>query len=213
MKINQVEELVGITKKNIRFYEDEGLINPNRNPENGYREYNLNDVNELLKIKLLRMLSVPIEDIREMQTGMLNFDDCMDKQKRRLVEEEKNLELVRQLLDKLAGDIDSLDELDPNIYLSEMKHMEEGDKAFVDVVKKDVSKKKVAPVIISCLFILIIIATIVVVIVASMNDPIPVAFEIIICFILALPIAGVAYVLKQRIKEIDGGEEDDAKKY
>ena len=26
MKIKQVEELVGITRKNIRFYEDEGLL-------------------------------------------------------------------------------------------------------------------------------------------------------------------------------------------
>ena len=26
MKINQVEELVGITKKNIRFYEEQGPI-------------------------------------------------------------------------------------------------------------------------------------------------------------------------------------------
>ena len=39
MKINQVEELVGITKKNIRFYEEQGLINPERNRDNGYREY------------------------------------------------------------------------------------------------------------------------------------------------------------------------------
>ena len=38
MKINQVEELVDISKKNIRFYEDQGLLNPSRNPENGYRE-------------------------------------------------------------------------------------------------------------------------------------------------------------------------------
>ena len=36
MKINQVEELVGITKKNIRFYEDQGLISPERNRDNGY---------------------------------------------------------------------------------------------------------------------------------------------------------------------------------
>ncbi|MBO7135160.1 MAG: MerR family transcriptional regulator, partial [Spirochaetaceae bacterium] len=32
MKIYQVEELVGITKKNIRFYEDQGLLCPSRNP-------------------------------------------------------------------------------------------------------------------------------------------------------------------------------------
>ncbi|MBR3374343.1 MAG: MerR family transcriptional regulator, partial [Firmicutes bacterium] len=33
MKINQVAELVDITKKNIRFYEDQGLVNPDRDPE------------------------------------------------------------------------------------------------------------------------------------------------------------------------------------
>ena len=53
MKINQVEELVGITKKNIRFYEEQGLISPKRNLENGYRDYSLEDVDLLNKIKLL----------------------------------------------------------------------------------------------------------------------------------------------------------------
>ena len=28
MKINEVEAAVGVTKKNIRFYEEEGLITP-----------------------------------------------------------------------------------------------------------------------------------------------------------------------------------------
>ena len=30
MKIKQVEELVGITSKNIRFYEEQGLLTPER---------------------------------------------------------------------------------------------------------------------------------------------------------------------------------------
>ena len=34
MKIKQVEELVGITRKNIRFYEEQGLLNVER-AENG----------------------------------------------------------------------------------------------------------------------------------------------------------------------------------
>ena len=37
MKINEVEALVGITRKNIRFYEAEGLLSPRRNSQNGYR--------------------------------------------------------------------------------------------------------------------------------------------------------------------------------
>ena len=39
MKINEVETLAGITKKNIRFYVKQGLSAPKRNAENGYREY------------------------------------------------------------------------------------------------------------------------------------------------------------------------------
>lgn len=38
MRINEVERRVGVTKKNIRFYEEEGLLKPGRNAENGYRE-------------------------------------------------------------------------------------------------------------------------------------------------------------------------------
>ena len=64
MKIQQVEELVGISKKNIRFYEEQGLLSPGR-AENGYREYGREDVRRLQQIKLLRKLAVPIEDIRE----------------------------------------------------------------------------------------------------------------------------------------------------
>ena len=35
MKINEVEKIVGITKKNIRFYEEQKLLSPLRNRENG----------------------------------------------------------------------------------------------------------------------------------------------------------------------------------
>lgn len=63
MKIKQVEELVGITSKNIRFYEEQGLLTPER-AENGYREYHEENIKTLKKIKLLRKLGVPVEEIK-----------------------------------------------------------------------------------------------------------------------------------------------------
>lgn len=69
MKINEVEALVGITKKNIRFYESEGLLSPRRNSANGYRDYGPEEVEVLRRIKLLRKLGVPLEEIRKMQRG------------------------------------------------------------------------------------------------------------------------------------------------
>ena len=50
MKIKDVEKQVGISKANIRFYEEEGLIHPARNQENNYREYSETDVEQLYLI-------------------------------------------------------------------------------------------------------------------------------------------------------------------
>ena len=73
MKINEVEALVGITKKNIRFYEEKGLLTPRRNSENGYREYEARDVEQLRQIKLLRKLGVPLEEVYGVSTFYSQF--------------------------------------------------------------------------------------------------------------------------------------------
>lgn len=74
MKINQAAELAGITSKNIRFYEDQGLIAPARDASNGYRDYSMENVEQLCRIKLLRMLGISCENIRRLQSGELDFD-------------------------------------------------------------------------------------------------------------------------------------------
>lgn len=76
VKINEVEALVGITRKNIRFYESEGLLAPRRNSENGYRDYGEGDVAVLRQIKLMRKLGVSLEEIRQMQSGTHTVGDC-----------------------------------------------------------------------------------------------------------------------------------------
>lgn len=80
MKINEVEAAVGVTKKNIRFYEEEGLISPSREPGNGYRSYSQADVERLRRIKLLRKLDVPLAEIREMLEGQRTLAEGMSQQ-------------------------------------------------------------------------------------------------------------------------------------
>ncbi len=65
MKIKDVEKRTGITSYNIRFYEKENLLIPKRNPVNGYREYTEEDILLLNRIKMLRMLDIPVSDIRK----------------------------------------------------------------------------------------------------------------------------------------------------
>lgn len=68
MKIRQLEQATGLDRATIRFYEKEGLIQPQRQ-ENGYREYERSDQDALLKIKLLRQLGISLESIKKLQQG------------------------------------------------------------------------------------------------------------------------------------------------
>lgn len=65
MLINEVETLLNLSKKSIRYYESEGLIKPERNKYNDYRTYTKEDVEKLKKIKFLRELDVSIEEIKK----------------------------------------------------------------------------------------------------------------------------------------------------
>lgn len=63
MKIREVAKQLNMTSRNIRFYEEEGLIHIGRG-DNNYREYNETDIQRLREIKVLRDIGIPIIDIK-----------------------------------------------------------------------------------------------------------------------------------------------------
>src|SRR5699024_11645108 len=67
MTVKEVEERTGLPRANIRYYESEGLIHPARG-QNGYRDYRQEDVDTLLKIKLLRQVGRSEEHTSELQS-------------------------------------------------------------------------------------------------------------------------------------------------
>lgn len=214
MKINQVEELVGITKKNIRFYEEQGLLNPDRNPENGYREYSLKDVDCLLKIKLLRKIDVPIEEIKRLENGGVTFEDCMKTQAKRLEDEKNNVEVMIGLCNKLENEVSDFNLVDAQAYLEELKKLEKGGAVFVDLTKNDVSKKSMAgAVLAAAVFILFMVFTIVMVIYASITVHMATPLTILFVALPLLFIIMTLTVLTQRINEIKKGEAYEARKY
>lgn len=214
MKINQVEELVGITKKNIRFYEDQGLLNPDRNPENGYRDYSLKDVDCLLKIKLLRKIDVPIEEIRQMEEGKLSFNECMAEQSHRLSIKRDNTQMMIGLCDRLNNEVTDYDKIDASSYLDELKDLEKGGAVFMDLTKNDISKKTMTgAVVAAAFFIALMLFIIVAAIFGSINDPIPKPLLILILAIPSILALMTLAALLQRIGEIKKGEAYEARKY
>lgn len=79
MKINDLETKSGLDRATIRYYEKEGMITPCRH-DNGYRSYSEDDLEQLMKIKLLRQLDVPISKIKELQQGNAVFQTVLQEQ-------------------------------------------------------------------------------------------------------------------------------------
>ena len=137
MKINEVEAAVGVTKKNIRFYEEEGLITPSREPGNGYRSYSQADVERLRRIKLLRKLDVPLAEIREMLEGRKTLAEGMAQQLERLSTRRKDLDEAIgfcTVLEKASG---NLEELDVEQTLARLAAREEQGVTFVNIERTD----------------------------------------------------------------------------
>ena len=63
MNIGEVATQSGIPPKTIRYYEDIGLVKPNRS-DNGYRHFVASDLHKLIFLGRARALGFSIEDCR-----------------------------------------------------------------------------------------------------------------------------------------------------
>jgi len=216
VKINEVEARVGITKKNIRFYEQEGLLNPRRNHENGYRDYSQQEVDTLMRIKLLRKLGLPLEEIRRLQTGHITVADAMRRHLITLERERENLEQAARLCRQLSEHDILLDELDADGLLTRMEHMEQEGTTFRDRHTRDVRRRYVAPTVITAVMVALMLALTALgvwgYLTETENVP-PAALMAVFLLVPAAIIAGVLMALKQRWSELNRGEEDEAKQY
>ena len=101
MTIKETEQITGLTRSNIRFYEKEKLITPIRNEENGYREYSEEDVKNLKKIAYLRTLGISIEDIRRLVNKEADLLEVVKKQKGILEGQLSELEHAKILCERM----------------------------------------------------------------------------------------------------------------
>ncbi len=213
MRIQQVETAVGVTKKNIRFYEEQGLLRPRRNAENGYREYDEEDVRALYKIKLLRTLAVPIEEIRTLQSGRLTLEDCLRRHEIALERERRNLERMRDVCGELRAEAPQYGELDARACLERIYAMEQEGARFMNVKTKDKGKKLRGPLIGSGVLALFMLAMIALGVWGFLAEGMPLAVMLLFVIVPLIVIIGVLAALGQRIKEIEKGEEDEAAQY
>lgn len=214
MKIKQVEELVGITSKNIRFYEEQGLLQPRRT-ENGYRDYRQEDVEQLKRVKLFRKLGVPVEQIGKLFQGKISVNDCLENQEAALKREQDNIEKLCVLThEMLAGSL-SIEKLDSDYWLDEVEKMEKEGIDFVNVSKIDIHMKKKLGALIGAGVMIVIMLFVAGVLIYgySIDSDFPIWALLLGIIPVTVATVGAVVAMVSRMKEIDKGEEDEAAKY
>ena len=122
MNVSQLEAALDMPRASIRFYEKEGLLSPER-LANGYRDYSEADLETLRRIKLLRALGLPLEDIKALQEGRLRLSDALRTQEERLRREAAEREAARSLCRTMELEGAEYATLDAGRYLDQLDRL------------------------------------------------------------------------------------------
>ena len=100
MQINEVIQKVDLTKRAIKYYEEQGLISVNKD-KNGYRNYSEEDVKTLKEISDYRKLGISIKDIKVLlNTKDKQLLENIYKEKlSKIKENQKEIDSLRKFID------------------------------------------------------------------------------------------------------------------
>lgn len=77
MTTHEVQEMLGITKQALIYYEKEGMVKPKRD-SNNYRNYSQEDVDFLKVILLLRSMEISIDEIKLIINNELSIREALE---------------------------------------------------------------------------------------------------------------------------------------
>ncbi len=214
MFINEVCHIVGLSRKSIRYYEENGLLRPKRNTENDYRIYTEEDIRKLKIIKFLRELDVPIRDLKMLNDGTITLQECMADRIYKIKEQVEKYQKVKEMCMDIESSSESFSDIDITKYFQSMNTLNKEGFTMRDV--RTSKRKKITGAILSSFIfslLFIFIAGIITYFQVVEADKLPWIVYTFLMIVFSFPIVGIVVNLVIRMKEINGGEEDEASKY
>ena len=137
MQIKEVQEKLKISSYTLRYYEKMGLIQPYRD-ENGYRNYNEEDIHKIERIMFLRDINVPIEDIKDILDNKVTFQDVLENHIEKVNTEIESLQYIKNMCEDLKEkNIPLLDQVIEDNQIGDKKVKKRDLKKVFDYFKKD----------------------------------------------------------------------------
>ena len=168
----------------------------------------------LKKIKLIRKIGISVEDIKSVLNDNVTLENCLEKYLDVLEKQKSNLTNMYNLTEAIINQKCELNNLKTDEWLEKMENMEKEGIDFVNISKIDIHmKKKMGAIIGGAVMIVFMLFLIGMFLWGNSVDPIPLGLLIVLVAIPVVIIVCIIGVLIGRIREIDGGEEDEAAKY
>lgn len=111
MHISEIIKCTGLTKKAIRYYEQEGLIKPKINKTNKYREYTEADLNKLTQISILRQLDFSVKNIQMILDSPEEWQVLLQNHYVHLSEESRRIEKNKNVIETCLNTLDQKHDL------------------------------------------------------------------------------------------------------
>lgn len=109
MKINEVCNATGLTKKAINYYQKKKIIDP-KIDESGYRQFNEFEIERLKQVSILRSLGLSVLEIKRVLDSKFSKEELRKSVIRKQLENELS-EKQTQLLEQLS-DGKNIEEID-----------------------------------------------------------------------------------------------------
>lgn len=98
--IGEIADFFGIPASTLRYWEENGLISPEKNEENNYREYSAADLMSLSDIIFYKNLGLPLKQIRKMDKTDI------DEQRKLFEGKIEELERQKETIDRKIQELD-----------------------------------------------------------------------------------------------------------
>ena len=99
MRINEVAKLTGVSARTLQYYDEIGLLIPEK-LNNGYRDYSNENLDKLQKILFYRFLKFKLNDIKELLDGDIDSLKILEQQRELILKEKEKFEVILQNIEK-----------------------------------------------------------------------------------------------------------------
>lgn len=129
LSIGEFSNICQVSTKTLRYYDEIGLLKPSEiNPENGYRYYAIEQLEQMLFINRLKSYSFSLDEIKSLIEAGNKEENLHEAFSRKKAELENQIREYDQLLAQLDNDISAIEN-----GKSVMSYMDDIDVKLVDV--------------------------------------------------------------------------------